>query len=332
MPPETLTHAPAPAKQLPRFRRARPQDRPAFRLTDRDRDLLKIIYDYRFITAEMLQDLAPAVPLTERQQEALAKLRQLIKERKALAPRTDTEERPQRTKREILRRLQVLYHAGFVQRKKLSDRDPIVYSLGNMGHDELTLFHGIDRQQINWTTKNREAGENYIRHTLMVSRFRHAVALALRDIPGVTVAWEPYFKAKVQYEDTLRGKTQLVDGVVIPDGLFVVTDRGKSIHYFLEADRSTMTNARYLTKLKNYFAFYATSVRDNQTPVQRMRVLTLTLSEERKKNLRLTAQAVHETMAKELFWFACERSYLGLPEQVVGPIWQTLKDENLQHW
>jgi hypothetical protein len=332
MPPETLTQAPAPAKQLPRFRRARPQERPAFRLTDRDRDLLKIIYDYRFITADMLQDLAPAVPLTKRQQEALEKLRQLIQERKALAPRTDTEERPQRTKREILRRLQLLYHAGFVQRKKLSDRDPIVYSLGNMGHDELTLYHGIDRQQINWTTKNREAGENYIRHTLMVSRFRHALALALRDIPGVTVAWEPYFKAKVQYEDTLRGKTQLVDGVVIPDGLFVVTDHGKSSHYFLEADRSTMTNARYLTKLKNYFAFYATSVRDNQTPVQRMRVLTLTLSEERKKNLRLTAQAVHESMAKELFWFACERSYLGLPEQVVGPIWQTLKDENLQHW
>jgi hypothetical protein len=61
-----------------------------------------------------------------------------------------------------------------------------------------------------------------------------------------------------------------------------------------------------------------------------MRVLTITLSEERKKHLRETAQEVHDTKAKELFWFACERSYLSVPEQVVAPIWQTLKNESLQ--
>jgi hypothetical protein len=97
MPPETLTHTPAPAKQLPRFRRASPQDRPAFRLTDRDRDLLKIIYDYRFITADLLQDLAPAVSLTKRQQEALGRLKQLFEARKADASQTVTDERPQMT-------------------------------------------------------------------------------------------------------------------------------------------------------------------------------------------------------------------------------------------
>lgn len=324
---DTVTSAPRQTKHLPRFRRAPLDTRPVFRLTDRDREMLKIIYDYRFITAGMLQDLASPVKLSDRQKMALAKLNA---ERKS-ASGQERAERAQGTQRKILRRLQMLYHAGYVQRKKLSDNEPIAYAIGNAGAGELMLHYGIDRKHINWTTKNREAGDNYIRHTLMVSRFRHCLELTLRLIPDATVSWEHTFKAKVQYEDTLGGKTQLVDGAVIPDGLFVVTIAGKPIHYFLEADRSTMTNARYLTKLKSYFWYYATYVNENtSSEIKQMRVLTITLSEDRKKNLRDTAQQVHETMSKDLFWFACERSYRDVPEQVVAPIWQTLKDENLK--
>jgi hypothetical protein len=183
MPPDTLAVAPIRTKQKhrPRFRRAAADERPAFRLTDRDRELLKVIYDYRFITAPMLQDLAPSVPLTENQQKALDKL---IAAKKATAPGADTADHPQRTKREIQRRLQVLYHAGYVQRRKLSDRDAIVYSLGNVGADELTLWYGIDRQEIDWTTKSRESSERYMAHGLLVSRFRHAFELALCNFPS----------------------------------------------------------------------------------------------------------------------------------------------------
>ena len=182
MPPDTIAIAPIRTKHRPRFRRAAVDERPAFRLTDRDRQLLKIIYDYRFITAPMLQDLAPPVALTENQRKALSKL---IATKQAHAPDPEMADRPQRTKREILRRLQMLYHNGYVQRRKLSDRDPIVYSLGSMGAEELTLHYGIDRQEIDWTTKSRESSERYMRHGLLVSRFRHALELALRDQPGI---------------------------------------------------------------------------------------------------------------------------------------------------
>jgi hypothetical protein len=83
--------------------------------------------------------------------------------------------------------------------------------------------------------------------------------------------WEPggAFLAKVQYQDTVRTssgpRTQDVDGVVKPDSLFLMTGRNKRIHYFPEADRSTMTNARYLVKLKAYYAFWATYVRDGRS-------------------------------------------------------------------
>ena len=147
---DTVSLDPNPTKHLPRFRRASQEERPAFRLTDREG--LKIIYDNRWITAEMLQDLLSPVTLTPRQQEALEKL---ITARKANAAGPKSVLRPQRTKREIRRRLQFMYHHGYVQRHKLSDSEPIAYALGNKGADELVLYYGIDRQQIDWTTKNR---------------------------------------------------------------------------------------------------------------------------------------------------------------------------------
>lgn len=199
---ETTTQA----KRRPRYRRVEVGERPAFRLTERDRHLLKCIYDHRFITAAMLQDLAPAPQLTPAQQEAVARL---VSARRAQANRLGESERaPARTKRAIQWRLQALYHHGYVQRLKLSNNDPIVYSLGNRGADELTLHYGIDRQQVDWTSKNREVGERYLEHGLMVSRFRYALALALRERPEGTLAfWEPggSFKAPVAYEETVRG-------------------------------------------------------------------------------------------------------------------------------
>ena len=327
MPPDTLALAPIQTKHRPRFRRASADERPAFRLTDRDRQLLKIIYDYRFITADMLQDLAPAVQLSTRQQEALDKL-------KAVKKASTLVDRPQRTKREILRRLQMLYHSGYVQRKKLSDHDPIVYSLGNLGAEVLVMQYGIDRKEIEWTTKNRESGEHYIQHTLLVSRFRHAVELVLGNSPDATLEeWLPSgsFKASVQYTDAVKTRagtrTQVVQKVIIPDGVIVVMVGGKRCHYFLEADRSRMSNARFLSKLKGYYAFWAQ--RTQEYGIRQMRVISVTISELRKDNLRETAQQV-STEAKDLFWFACERTYAGKPEAVFAPIWQTLKDDTLR--
>jgi hypothetical protein len=338
MPPETIALAPIRARRLPRFRRASQEEQPAFRLTDRDRELLKVIYEYRFITAEMLQDLVPDVELTDRQKEALARL---IQARRAkLTGREGSERQAAPTKRKILHRLMVLYHNGYVQRLKLSDQEPIVYALGNKGADELVLYYGIDRKEIDWTQRARENGERYIRHGLMVSRFRHALMLTLRELPGIKLLfWKPggAFKAAVKYEELAKTRegtrTQLVEGAVIPDGYFALTSGDKTAYFFLEADRSTMSNARYLAKLKAYYHFWATQIRTGKhaSGMTRFRVLTVTLSEERKDNLRETAREVDaEGKAPNLFWFACERSYRDKPEMVISPIWQTLQDDTLK--
>jgi len=94
-----------------------------------------------------------------------------------------------------------------------------------------------------------------------------------------------------------------------------------------------MSNVRYLAKLKAYYHFWATQIRSGKHPsgMTRFRVLTVTLSQERKDNLRETAREVDgEGKAPNLFWFACERNYRDVPQQVMGPIWQTLQDDTMK--
>jgi hypothetical protein len=204
MPPDNIALAPDRAKRLPRFTRASQERVPAFRLTDRDREMLKLLYEHRFLTAEMIDDLVQPMKLTQAEEEGGRRLRE--RPQQSTAGETASETLQARARRVILHRLMVLYHGGYIQRIKLSDNEPICYALGNKGADVLTLYEGIDRMKIDWTSKNREAGEFYVRHGLMVSAFRHALALALRDMPDARlVFWHPggAFEERVEYAETV---------------------------------------------------------------------------------------------------------------------------------
>jgi hypothetical protein len=62
------------------------------------------------------------------------------------------------------------------------------------------LHYGIDRKEIEWTTKNRECGEPYIRHALMVTHLRHAVEVSLRERSDIHLEiWEPGVPLKPPY-------------------------------------------------------------------------------------------------------------------------------------
>ena len=111
------------------------------------------------------------------------------------------------------------------------------------------------------------------------------------------------------------------------------TCQAKTAYFFLEADRSTMSNARFLAKLTADFHFWTTQVRSGQHPsgMKGFRVLTLTLSEERRDNLRRIAQEVDpKGRGLNMFWFVCERSYQARSQELRAPIWQTPQDDTLR--
>jgi hypothetical protein len=179
-----------------RFRR-NPTPKP-FRLQPQDLEVLKQLADYRFLNTYQILVLQP------------------------------------RGLRNLRRRLQYLFHAGLVDRPPrqhdyLQPPGPVVYGLGNKGAEVLARAIDVERSKIDWQAKNREAGLPYIEHTLMISRFRTTLTLALKSLERASITtWQqgPQLMAEVK----VKGQRL----AVIPDGYFTIQNNGQHYYFFLE--------------------------------------------------------------------------------------------------
>lgn len=265
-----------------------PEHKP-FRIQPKDLQLLKLLADYRFLTTYQILALQP------------------------------------RGIRNLRRRLQFMFHSGLVDRPPmqhhyLQPQGPIVYGLGKKGADLLAEKLEMQRGKIDWQAKNREARFPYIEHTLMISNFRATLFLALRHTKNTDlITWRqgPEIKAFV-----------LLDGqrvAVIPDGFFSIEQDGRQSHFFLEVDRSTMSQRRLLRKMQAYWQWWKDGGHLKSLGIPRFRVLTLTVSEKRKENLRKLARDADERkQGSPMFLFACEKQFsLGKPQSILRPIWQS---------
>lgn len=284
---------PSISKRLPRFKRVSSPNLP-FRLQDRDLDILRLFNDYRFLTSRLIHLLTPG------------------------------------SNQGITRRLQKLFHNGHLDRIKNSFYEPCLYALGNKGADELTL-HGMDRGKINWTTKNREAKERYINHSMMIANFRATLTLALENNPDTKIIeWIP--EGELKENIYIQGDGGKKRASFVPDAYFALEDKEDELHFFLEADQSTMTNQRFLNKMRTYWNYWKEGRHKEKQGIESFRVLTITKTEARKENLRrITKEADDNKTGSVMFWFTSEENYNPEnPETILKPIWQTPKDDS-QH-
>lgn len=284
--------------RLKKFKRQRTAFRPE--IQPRDLEILKTLADYRFLNTVHIMALHPG------------------------------------GQRNLQRRLQKLYHAGYIDRppRQLSYNKPLghmVYGLGNKGADLLAESDpDFERKKIDWTTKNRGAGNWYINHALMISNFRTVLTLALKNHKEANLfRWWQGQKLK----DYVN-----VDGkkiAIMPDALFTLEDAHNAMDFFLEADRSTMDTKRILYKMKRYWEWYLQWDKkdgkryNEKLDVGPFRVLILCKTEERKESLRRKAKEVDEQgTGLRMFYFVSENEIsLSDPERILQSIWQTPNDE-----
>jgi hypothetical protein len=258
-------------------------------LQDRDRSILKLVYDHRFITTAEIMALTPG------------------------------------SRRNLYERLKLLFHHRYLDRIGYDLYHPMIYALGNRGADVLTDYYGIDRQRINWRTKNREAHHHYINHTLMVGRFRAALMQSIAIAGAMLTSWQR--EGEMHEYVTYGIASERRRGIIIPDAHFTIEYAGREHHFFLEADRSTMSHDRFLAKLEAYYHFWLQRRRQNGGPPG-FRVLTVTISPERRDNLRRVAQSLDTNgRGLNLFWFLCEQDYYTTPEVMFGQAWRTPTDD-----
>ncbi|HEV2055945.1 MAG TPA: replication-relaxation family protein [Methylomirabilota bacterium] len=254
-------------RRLPRFIRAKRSHRPPLALQDRDLDLLRTAYEYRLITTPQFLQLY----------------------------RDDSKDG-------IYRRLQKLFHHGYLDRIGTNPNAPMLYALARRGADVLEV------------PVRKEVGDGYVPHQLMIGNARIALTLAANE-EKLAFTWK-----------TFDGR----DSPVRPDGFFSLQfpdlPEGRNRAFFmLEADRSTMTRERFVQKLVAYQGWCDAGGHTAKLGIKNFRVLTVTRSEERLRSL-VSAAAGSGGIRRDLarFWFTSETRFTPPSgSAILGAIWET---------
>jgi hypothetical protein len=324
--------ASTPGKRRSRFTRERRPDLP-LELQERDRLILKALHEHRFLTSDLIRHLIPTQPTPQH-------LRHALTTRLAAQGRVLGDE-PKRAGAALLTRLQRLYAHRFVDRVKISNNDPIAYALDARGIDELVIHYGIDRTALDLRRKNREAGGQFVAHTLMLARFRIGLERALEATPIRLARWFPegaVLRDEVMFMEERwdrQGEPVMVEQRVPinPDAFAILDHPGSQSFYFVECDRSNHTRWRFALRLQGYAHYFRQGKCEEKFGVTRMpRILTITKSAARRDNLCDVAMQV---VAKErdpdagwLYWFASEKDYdVANPATLMDGIWRVPVDE-----
>src|ERR1035441_1541751 len=234
-------------------------------LTERDREIIRLVHRHRFLRSFHLVSLTDASP------------------------------------QQLLRRLQLLFHHGYVECPRAQiDYYPqggsrhIVYGLGNKGGTLLTR-EGVSFQQLRWGEKNRSVGRIYLEHALLVSDVMVAIELACRasGIQLLTGDQLPLPAKLGQNRQPFRWRVNISGERklgIIPDRVFALdyadhVGEQKRAFFFLEADRGTMPVTRknlsqtsFFRKLLAYEATWSQEIHRSRFGFNRFRVLTVTTS------------------------------------------------------
>lgn len=274
--------------------------KPAFVMQDRDKAVVQLVADYGVVSSEEIGALTRG------------------------------------SRQTLLRRLQCLYHAGYLdrpRRQQLIGNGPLVYALGLKG----ATLPGIicAKPGRDWAEKNRKMQIGYIEHQLMISRFRAALVLAGTDAGVVVEHWcqgaELWDSVQVEHADFAERIPVAPDAYAILRILSEPDGRNR-VHLFLEADRSTMTAKRFLTKLRGYWHYWRCGRLEEKYGIKNVLVATVTKTQDRASNLLSAAAQIDAPQHRGLrmFMFAAEDQFSVVsPDNILKAIWRVRGDGRL---
>ena len=271
--------------RLPRFKRA--PNLPPMQLTDRDRQIIRLVHGHDFVRSSHVVSLIGE------------------------------------SRQQILRRLQLLFHHGYLERPRAQlryyerggSRD-IAYGLGSKGARLLFQENGLTIQPAKWNKKNHVVGRLFLEHALFVSDIMTTIDLACRMNGAVRFIQDDSLELRLR-KRPIQWRVKLSNGKrisVIPDRVFVLEHTGQNgqihrIHYFLEADRGTMPVERrnlaqtsFKRKILAYAATWKEGLHRSRLGIDRFRVLTVTTVPKRVNSL--VASCSQLASGHRLFLFA----------------------------
>jgi predicted transcriptional regulator len=277
----------------------------------------------------------PSIEITRRDIEILAYLA-----RHRLLRSREISQLVNGSRQQILRRLQLLFHHGYVDRPRSQieyfhkdGSQPFAYSLSPRGLD--IVRENLSQSVNSSGFERRKLSPLFLRHALQKSEIMVALELACRRNPHVTfvsandlLSDYPDRRTRFEWRVRVDNKTELG---VIPDDVFALEYSGggrrkQRVLFFVESDRSTMPVERrdlnktsFQRKLLAYEATWVRKIHQTRFSCNRFRVLTLTTSAPRVKHLVECCSKLKH--GRGLFLFA-DLSILKIQDVLTAP-WQT---------
>ena len=266
---------------------------PPLQLTPRDEQIIQRVGEHRFLTSRQIHELLGG------------------------------------SEQNILRRLNVLFHAGYLDRPRAqldyytaTGSSPMVYALGDRGARLLIQRHGAVLPDREWQRKNR-VGRPFIEHTLAIANFHVALINTTRTQPHIELINDKaliaaFPKAPVTldrafaWQTTVRRNDSTHKISVKPDYAFALKSPANGHRaYLVECDRATMPISRnnfdqtsIVRKFAGYIAGHAAKLHESTFGWKAFRVLFITDTPARAANMRT---ALHEytkvANARRLFFF-----------------------------
>jgi DNA-binding Lrp family transcriptional regulator len=252
----------------PRFRRA--PEPPAFRLTDDDIKIVRLLARHRFLRSTHI------AALVGRSLDA------------------------------VNGRLNGLFHHGYIDRPRAqldyyptAGSAPIAYALADRG-GRLFKRGGIAFANPEWSRKNREAGRPFIEHQLEIMDFYVALQTAMRDrndarlVHGdemiATLPDRSFASLNLRVNLRDRGAVHKIG--IVPDLVFGIRLASAQYNFMVEIDRGTMPIVRsdirqtsFARKMRAYLVAHATRMHERHFGWKTFRVLTVTADANRMQTM-----------------------------------------------
>lgn len=232
------------------------------------------------------------------------------------------------SRRNLRGRLNLLFQHGYLDRPTVQKSarlatSHIVYSLGRKGAEVLAK-NAEEREGIFRRVKENVHTLPLIAHSLMISQFRVCLMLALKSQSDIKLTrW-------VQGNDLkLALSRRGANPPLVADAFFMLETPTHKYPCFLEADRATMTQERFVSKLKMYWRHNREESFKETLGVSHFRVLTITPNEKRTENLCHAAKDADDRREGSLMYlFLSETRYnVETPEALLKAVWKSPKDD-----